>query len=371
MIKGEVYAETLLEFLAPVRKFLEDRSVSEIMINGPKTIYVERRGRLELTDATFGSTDDVMAALRNAAQFVGKYVDEEHPILEGRLPDGSRIEAVIPPAAPGGPIVSIRRFSRGLFSAQRLVDLGTLTHEVAAALAAFVVGKCNVLVSGGTGSGKTSLLNMMTTHVPESERIIVIEDSQEVQVQRPHAVYLEARPADARGKGAVTIRDLFRASLRMRPDRLVLGEIRGGEALDVVQAMVSGHGGCLSTLHASHPHDALTRLETMCMMSDVDMPLPAMRAQIASGIQVVVQVERVQDGTRKVTHVSEVAGWDPARNQYDVRDLFVRTYGGLAADGSVRSELAATGVLPRFLPQLLAHGVDLPEGVRRAAEIGR
>ncbi len=367
MIGNDVYAETLLEFLAPVRRFLDDPSVSEIMINGPSRVYVERRGRLELTDATFGSTDDVMAALRNAAQFVGKYVDEEHPILEGRLPDGSRIEAVIPPAAPGGPIVSIRRFSRGLFSADRLVELGTLTPDVAASLAAFAVGRCNILVAGGTGSGKTSLLNMMTGYIPEGERIIVIEDSQEVQVQRPHVVYLEARLPDAHGRGGVTIRDLFRASLRMRPDRLVLGEMRGGEALDVVQAMVSGHGGCLATLHASHPRDALTRLETMCMMGDVDMPLLAMRAQIASGIQLVVQVERAEDGTRKVTHVSEVTGWDAVASRYDIRDLFVRTYAGVAADGGVRSELAPTGVLPQLLPQLQAHGVDLPQSVRRAA----
>ena len=284
MIGPEVYAETLLGFLEPVRAFLDDKSVSEIMINGPSSVFIERRGKLEATSARFANKGAVMCALRNAAQFVGKHVDELHPILEARLPDGSRLQAVVPPAAPDGPYVSIRRFSKDSFSLARLLDLGTLSQDALDTLDALVGSKLNVMIAGGTGSGKTSLLNAFTHFIPHDERIAVIEDSKEVQVQHPHVVQLEARPADPHGRGAVSIRDLFRASLRMRPDRIVIGEIRGGEALDIIQAMVSGHGGCLGTLHATYPRDTLTRLETMAMMSDVELPLQALRLQIASGV---------------------------------------------------------------------------------------
>jgi pilus assembly protein CpaF len=368
MIGPEVYAETLLGFLEPVRQFLDDPSVSEIMINGPSVVFVERRGQLEATSARFANREAVMCALRNAAQFVGKHVDELHPILEARMPDGSRLQAVIPPAAPDGPYVSIRRFSKDSFSLARLLDLGTLTQDAHDALDAIVHSKLNVMIAGGTGSGKTSLLNAFTHFIPRGERIAVIEDSKEVQVQHPHVVQLEARPADPQGRGAVSIRDLFRATLRMRPDRIVIGEIRGGEALDIVQAMVSGHGGCLGTLHATYPRDTLTRLETMAMMSDVELPLAALRLQIASGVNVIVQVSRLSDGSRKVTHVTEVAGFDLASGRYELHDIFSRQYYGQDSHGRIQSDLLPTGYLPSFVSLLRDHGKDLPGAVYDAVE---
>jgi pilus assembly protein CpaF len=366
MIPNEVFAETLLQFLAPVRRYLDDPAVSEVMINGPEHIYIERRGQLERADATFASREAVMCALRNAAQFVGKHVDAEHPILEARLPDGSRVQAVIPPVASDGPYVAIRRFSKDTFSVDRLIELGALTPLSAQVLDAFVHAKLNVIIAGGTGSGKTSLLNMLTQSIPETDRIAVIEDSKEVQVQRPHVVYMEARPADRDGRGAVSIRDLFRASLRMRPDRIIIGEIRAGEALDIIQAMVSGHGGCLGTLHATYPRDTLTRLETMAMMSDVEMPLVPLRMQIASGINVIVQVARLRDGTRKLTHITEVLGYDLTANKYLLQDLFVRRYHGLDAEGRMQTDFVYTGAAPACVAQLNEHGLDLPKEIYAA-----
>jgi pilus assembly protein CpaF len=367
VIPREVFAETLLEFFAPIRALLDDPSISDIMINGPNEIYAERRGVIEKVDARFESREALLAALRNAAQFVGKHADEERPILEGRLPDGSRLEAILPPAAPDGPCVSIRRFFKETLTVARLIESGALTPDCAQALHAFVAAKLNVVVAGGTGSGKTSMLNALSSFVPAGERVVVIEDSRELQLQRAHVVQLEARPADPRGRGAVSIRDLFRASLRLRPDRIVVGEIRGGEALDLVQAMTSGHGGCMTTLHATYPRDTLTRLETMAMMSDVDMPLAAMRAQIGSAVNVIVQVARFPDGARAITHVTEVLGWDVHGGAYQVQDLFVREHHGMGPRGEVVSSLLPAGVLPRALPILHAHGVDLPAAVYEAA----
>jgi pilus assembly protein CpaF len=367
-IPQAVFSETLLEFLSPVRQFLNDPTVSEIMINGPSQVYIERKGRLELTSVKFETSEAVMCALRNAAQYVGKHVDEQHPILEARLPDGSRVQAVVPPIAPDGPLVSIRRFFKDTLTMDHLVSIGSLTADAASALAALVTAKLNVLIAGGTGSGKTSLLNLLTRFVPAGDRMLVIEDSREVEVQHSHVVYLEARPADVHGRHAVGIRELFRAALRMRPDRIVIGEIRGGEALDIVQAMVSGHGGCMGTLHATYPRDTLTRLETMAMMSDVEIPLVALRLQIASGANVIVQVSRLQDGSRKITHITEVLGFDLETSKYLLQDLFVRRYGGLNADGLLQSELVPSGVLPQFMPQLHEHGVDLPAAMYQAAQ---
>jgi len=368
MIPREVFEETLLHFFAPIRPFLEDPTVSDIMINGPTQIYVERKGLLYLTEARFASQEALMAALRNAAQFVGKHIDEQHPILEGRLPDGSRIEAVLPPAAPDGPAVSIRRFSKETLTVDRLVQFDAMTPDAAMALRALVVSKLNIVVAGGTGSGKTSMLNALSSYVPTGERVVVIEDSRELSLQREHVVQLEARPPDPKGRGAVSIRDLFKATLRLRPDRIVVGEIRSGEALDLIQAMTSGHGGCLTTVHATYPRDTLTRLETMAMMSDVDMPLVALRLQLASGVNMLVQVSRLQDGSRKITHITEVLGFDLASSNYVTQDLFVRVYHGIGARGEVMSQLVPTGVMPRCLPQLQAHGVDLPAVVYQAAQ---
>jgi pilus assembly protein CpaF len=360
MIPNHIYEGTLRSYFAPVVPFLDDPTVSEIMINGPDQVFIERRGRLELTGVRFAGREALLAALSNLSQFVGKPIDEQHPILEGRLPDGSRVEAIIPPASPDGPSISIRRFSRDTLTIERLVSFYAMTELAARALRVMVAAKLNVVIAGGTGSGKTSLLNALSGFVPEGERIVVIEDSREVQLQRAHVVQLEARPADPRGRGEVTIRDLFRATLRMRPDRVIVGEIRGGEALDIIQAMTSGHGGCMGTLHATYPRDTLARLETMAMMSDVGLPLQALRVQIGSAVQLIVQVSRLQDGSRKVTHVSEVAGYDLAAERYVVRDLFVRRYHGVDAQNRIVSDLVPTGVIPMFLPQLEEHGVALP-----------
>lgn len=368
MIPREIFEETLLEFFSPIRPFLEDAAVSEIMINRPDQIYIEKKGQLILTDAKFESREALTAALRNCAQFVGKHLDEERPILEGRLPDGSRIEALIPPAAPDGPCVAIRRFFKETLTVKRLVGFDALTDECASALEAFVAAKLNVLVAGGTGSGKTSMLNALSSFIPESERVVVLEDSRELQLQREHVCQLEARPPDAKGRGTVTIRDLFRATLRLRPDRIVVGEIRGGEALDLIQAMTSGHGGCLSTLHATYPRDTVTRLETMAMMSDIEMPLQALRIQLASAVNMIVQVSRLQDGSRKITHVTEVLGYDQNSGTYQLQDIFERQYNGLTPDGKIISELVPTGILPRSLHQLHEHGLDLPESVLAKAK---
>jgi pilus assembly protein CpaF len=370
MIPKEVFEETLLQFLGPIRPFLDDPSVSEIMINGPGQIFIERKGRLELTDVQFQSKEALAAAMRNCAQYVGKHLDEHRPILEGRLPDGSRIEALFPPVAPDGPSVSIRRFFKETLTVQRLIGFGAMTEESATTLHALVASKLNVLVAGGTGSGKTSMLNALSSFIPEGERVVVIEDSRELQLQRKHVVQLEARPPDPQGRYEVSIRDLFRASLRMRPDRIVVGEIRGGEALDLIQAMTSGHGGCLSTLHATYPRDTLTRLETMAMMSDIDMPLQALRVQLASAVNIIVQVARLQDGTRKVSHITEVLGWDLQSETYQMRDIFVRHHTGLGPHGEMLSDFGPTGYIPQCVPQLHEHGVDLPASVYAAAKRG-
>ena len=368
IIPKEVFEETLLQFFQPIRPFLEDPAVSDIMINGPNQIYVEKKGQLHLTGARFETREALIAALRNAAQYVGKHIDELKPILEGRLPDGSRIEAVLPPAAPDGPCVSIRRFFKETLTVDRLVGFGAMTPDVAKALQALVVAKMNVLVAGGTGSGKTSMLNALSSFIPGGERVVVIEDSRELQLQREHVCQLEARPPDPKGRGEVTIRDLFRATLRLRPDRIVVGEIRSGEALDLIQAMTSGHGGCMATLHATYPRDTMTRLETMAMMSDIEMPLSALRIQLASAVNIICQVSRLQDGSRKITHVTEVLGYDAATGQYQMQDIFVRQYSGFDERGMIISQIVPAGVLPRCVPQLHEHGVDLPPSVYEAAK---
>jgi pilus assembly protein CpaF len=367
MIPREVFEETLLLFFEPIRPFLDDPSVTEIMINGPSLIYIERKGILHKTDARFSNIEALMSGLRNVAQYVGKHVDEQRPILEGRLPDGSRIEAVLPPAAPDGPHVAIRRFSRSTLNVARLVEFGALTPDAATALNALVVSKLNLVVAGGTGSGKTSMLNALSAFIPEAERVVVIEDSRELSLQREHVVQLEARPPDPKGRGAVSIRDLFKATLRMRPDRIVVGEIRSGEALDLIQAMTSGHGGCMTTVHATYPRDTLTRLETMSMMSGIDMPLVALRLQLASGVNILVQISRLQDGSRKVTHITEVLGFDLEKSTYLTQDIFLRVYHGVGSRGEVLSDLVPTGVIPRCIEELKAHGVDLPPSVYAAA----
>jgi pilus assembly protein CpaF len=366
-IPKAIYEQTTLAFFAPIRPFLDDPRVSEVMINGPGRIYIERGGKIELTSANFQSDEALHAALRNLSQYIGKIVDQDHPILEGRMPDGSRIEAVLPPISPDGAMVSIRRFSRETLTIDRLKSFGSLTEAAVEALRVFVASRMNIIISGGTGSGKTSLLNALTGLVPEGERVIVIEDAREIQPQQAHVLQFEARPPDPKGRGGVSIRELFRASLRMRPDRIIVGEIRGGEALDIVQAMLSGHGGCMGTLHASHPVESMARLETMAMMSALEMPLAAMRMQIGSGVNLVIQVARLADGSRKVTHISEIVEFNADQQRYIVNDLFVREFTRLD-DDTVTSELSPTGNLPSFSAQLTEHGFDVPEAMVEAAE---
>jgi len=370
VIPRKVFEQTILSFFDPVRGFMDDPSVSEIMINGPFEIFIERKGRIYRTDAQFKNAHALESAVRNLAQFVGRHVDENRPILEARLPDGSRVEAILPPASPDGPSVAIRRFFRETLTMERLVGFGSITPDAAQLLEAIVGAKQNVVVAGGTGSGKTSLLNVLSSFIDDGERIVVIEDARELQLQKPHVVQLESRPPDPRGHGAVTIRDLFRATLRMRPDRIVVGEIRGGEALDLVQAMTSGHGGSLSTVHATYPIDTMNRLETMAMMSDVVMPLFALRAQVGSAIDFIVQTSRLQDGSRCVTHITEVVGYDPERG-YDLAHLFERHYRHRDGEGRVHSDFLPTGAMPGCIEMIHAMGLELPASMYDAQAAGR
>jgi pilus assembly protein CpaF len=366
-IPKDVFEQSLLKFFDPIRPFLDDASVSEIMINGPDTIYIERKGKLSLTNAKFASKDALVAALRNLAQFIGKPVDEFRPILEGRLPDGSRVEAVLPPAAPDGPCVAIRRFFRETLTVEKLVSFGSFTAEAAEFLRNVVIVKENTIVAGGTGSGKTSLLNALTGFIPHDERVVIIEDNKEVQPQQPHLVQLEARPPDGRGRGEVSIRHLFKATLRMRPDRIVVGEIRSGEAIDLVQAMTSGHGGCMATVHATYPSDTMNRLETMCLMSDIEIPLSALRAQIASAVDIIVQTSRLRDGSRCVTHIAEVQGYTP-EGGYHLENVFVRRYHGEDEKGRVLSTFEPTGFMPKCVETLRGHGLEIPQIIYQAAQ---
>ena len=320
-IPRHVFDQTVASLFSPIAPFLVGDAVTEIMINRFDQIYVERDGRLHLTPNRFGSAHALMSALRNLSQYVGRELNPSTPILEARLPDGSRVEAVIPPASPAGPVVSIRRFRRSKLTLARMVELRTLRPSTSRMLESLVARKHNVIVAGGSGSGKTSLLSAMASLAAPDERVVVIEDARELQLDLPHVIHLEAQPADSRGRGEVSIRELFRASLRMRPDRIVIGEIRSGEALDLIQAMTSGHRGCLSTVHATVPMDTLSRLETMALMSDVDVPLKVLRAQIASAVDAIVQISRHADGSRRVTHVTEVEGHGHETG-YRLRHLF-------------------------------------------------
>lgn len=316
-----VFEQTLSALLAPIASLLENDEITEILINGYDDVFIERAGLLEPVPTTFPSEYALMSALRNLSQYVGRELSEHSPILEARLPDGSRVEAVIPPASPRGATVCIRRFRRERLTLTRLIASGAVSEAAGDELRRIVVGRRNVMVSGGSGAGKTSLLNALASLAPPTERIVVIEDSKELQLDLPHVVHFEAQPADTTGRGEITVRQLLRATLRMRPDRVVIGEIRGGEALDLVQAMTSGHRGCLTTVHGTVPMDALSRLETMALMSDVEIPIAVLRAQLASAIDVVVQLARGKDGIRRVTHIAELVGFDE-RSGFRIKTLF-------------------------------------------------
>lgn len=320
-MNASLYSHTLSQFLEPIQSLLMDDSVSEILINGCEEIYAERKGRLALSPHTFRDELELMAAARHLAGYVGRSLDALNPILEGRMPDGSRIQIVLPPLSRKGIAIAIRRFSRDILSLGALIQTGSLTQAAADLLAASVhLGK-NILVAGGTGTGKTSLLNVLTGMMPEGERLVVIEDAAELQPRQKHVLSLETRTADREGKGGVDIRELFRAALRLRPDRILIGEMRGKEAMDVIQAMASGHHGSMSTLHASSPYDALMRLETLALMSDIAVPLQVLRQQIASAIAMIVQMGRLRDGSRRVITIAEVCGLD-AQQCYQIQPLF-------------------------------------------------
>ncbi len=321
MIATQAFKDSLKMFLSPIEHLMNDPTVGEIMINGPRRIFVERKGLIEETDAAFKNRVALEAALTNIAQFVGRPFGPLRPILEAHLPDGSRVEAVLDPIAEGGPIVAIRRFSHTPLTLEMLIASGSLTEAAARFLRECVTHKRNLVISGGTGTGKTSLLNALSSMIRDNERIVVIEDTREVQLQKPHVVYLETRSPDERGRGRITIRDLLRATLRLRPDRIVVGEVRGAEALDLLQAMTSGHGGSLTTAHANTPSDALRRLETMAMMDDSQFPLSALRAQVASAVDFIIQIERTASGRRRVCDISRVEDLSE-RGEYSTRPVF-------------------------------------------------
>lgn len=358
MSREAIFEASVQYFLAPIGQFLQDASVSEIMVNRFDQIHIERRGRLERTDARFDSEDALVSAIHNVAQWVGRQIDSENPILDARLPDGSRVNAVIPPASRQGTCLTIRRFAIGGLTMNDLIAWGSLSEEACEFLELCVRLKKNVLISGGTGTGKTSLLGAVSEAIAPEERIVVIEDTSELKLRQPHCLYFEVQHPDQFGRGGVSIRELFRASLRMRPDRVLVGEVRGGEALDMIQAMLSGHAGSLSTIHANSPRDALVRLETLSLMSDVEIPVYVARAQVASAIHLVVQLDRfVQDGSRRITCVSEVQGLDD-NQQYRLQDLFTIRMSGKTRAGQLQARLIATGQRPSFAEEPYRQGME-------------
>ncbi len=321
MLMQDLFARTIDHYLAPIRPYLADASVSEVMINAPDEIYIERDGQLTLTEARFEDAERYEAAVNNILQFTGKSLADQETLVDARLPDGSRVHVAKAPCARRGTVMAIRKFSKSMLDIDWLIELGSLTTEARDYLKVAVTAEQNVLVAGGTSSGKTSLLNALSAYIPAGERIVVIEDSAELQLQKEHMISLESKPPDTFGRGAVGVRELFRASLRLRPDRIIIGEVRDGEALEMIQAMTSGHGGSMGTLHANTPADALNRLETMALMSKVELPLHALRSQVSSAIDLVVQMSRQIGGRRLVTHISEVLPLGD-KAYYQLRDIF-------------------------------------------------
>jgi pilus assembly protein CpaF len=342
--------------LGPLEPFVRDPEVTEIMVNNWDTIYVERSGKLYWTGTKFHDDQQLRRTIDKIVGKVGRRVDEASPYVDARLPDGSRVNAVIPPLAIDGPSLTIRKFAADPYGADDLIEFGTMTSPVAKFLEACVRGKINVLVAGGTGAGKTTTLNVVSSFIPDDERIITIEDAAELRLQQPHVVRLESRPPNIEGKGQVTIRDLVRNSLRMRPDRIVVGEVRGSEALDMLQAMNTGHDGSISTIHCNSPRDALSRLETITMMAGMELSNKAIREQIASALQLIVYQQRLKDGTRRFTHVTEVAGMEG--EVITLQDIFLFDFSaGLDDEGHFRGRLKSTGLRPKFLDKLAERGV--------------
>lgn len=366
MLPASIYQETTRHFLGPILPLLDDPSVTEILINGPNVIYFERAGKLARSDLKFPDDASLMAAARNVAEFVNRRIDQDHHSMDARLPDGSRVHVIIPPSSRQGVCFSIRKFQKSSFDLASLVKRGSLSAEAAEFLELVVILHKNTVIAGGTGTGKTSMLNALSAAIPAHERIVVIEDSSELQLNQLHTVYLEAQPPRPDGKGQVTIRDLFVDSLRMRPDRVVVGEVRRGEALDLIQSMISGHAGSLTTVHASTPRDTLIRLETLSLMSDVSLPVYVARAQVASAIHVVVQITRFGDGSRRVQSITEVRGLG-ADNAYQFEELYRFQARGRSAEGNVLGELVPTGSQPSFASE--PHALGLGEKVRHTSRL--
>jgi pilus assembly protein CpaF len=359
--RDELVAEISDDVLGygPLEKFLSDPTVTEVMVNGADAIYVERGGKLYRTDERFGSDARLRQVIDKIVSAIGRRIDESSPMVDARLADGSRVNAVIPPLAIDGPALTIRKFAKHRLSADDLIGFGTLTAESTEFLHACVAGRLNVLISGGTGSGKTTLLNVMSSLIPENERIVTIEDAAELQLDQQHLIRLESRPENIEGRGGVTIRDLVRNALRMRPDRIIVGEVRGAETLDMLQAMNTGHDGSLSTVHANSPRDALFRLETMTLMAGLDLPLRAIRDQISSALDLVVHLSRLRDGSRRVTQIAEVAGAEG--DVISLSDIFGFDYAaGLDDEGRHLGALVPTGLRPGFAERLRDAGIELP-----------
>jgi pilus assembly protein CpaF len=344
--------------LGPIEPLLHDPEVSDILVNTYRQVFVERRGKLELTNVTFRDDQHLRVIIDRIVSRVGRRVDEASPYVDARLPDGSRVNAIIPPLAIDGPLLSIRRFAVKALTMQDFISFNTVSEPMAMVLQGVVKARLNVLISGGTGSGKTTTLNIMSGFIPPDERIVTIEDSAELQLQQPHVVRLETRPPNIEGKGQVAARDLVRNALRMRPDRIVVGEVRGEEVLDMLQAMNTGHDGSLTTLHANSSRDALTRLETLMQMSGISLPDKAMREQISSAIDVIVQVSRLSDGKRKIMAISEITGMEG--NVVTMQDVFTFKRTGVGENGQVMGQFGSTGIRPRFLDRLKISGVELP-----------
>ncbi|MCL6477976.1 MAG: CpaF family protein [Peptococcaceae bacterium] len=357
--KQRIAAEIVDEAIGfgPITPLLNDQSITEVMVNGPHQVYIERRGKLEKTDVCFRDNNHVLHIIEKIVAPVGRRIDESMPMVDARLPDGSRVNAIIPPLSLAGPCITIRKFFRDPLSIGDLISLGTLTKTMAAFLEACVRARLNMVVSGGTGSGKTTTLNVLSSFIPSDERIVTIEDAAELQLRQEHLITLESRPPNLEGKGAITIRDLVRNSLRMRPDRIIVGEVRSGEALDMLQAMNTGHDGSLTTGHANSPRDMLSRLETMVLMAGMDLPVRAIRDQIASAIDLIIQQQRLRDGTRKITHITEVQGMEG--DVITLQDIFVFRQTGVDENGKILGSYMATGIRPNFYSRMEESGIHL------------
>ena len=345
--------------LGPIEPLLKDDSITEVMINGPKKIFVERKGKLQLTNVQFHDDAHLMTIIERIVSPLGRRIDESSPLVDARLSDGSRVNAIVPPLSLIGPCVTIRKFSKNPLSIDNLVGFGSLSEEMAEFLQACVKARLNIMVSGGTGSGKTTTLNVLSSFIPDDERIVTIEDAAELRLQQQHVVTLESRPANLEGKGAITIRDLVRNALRMRPDRIIVGEVRSGEALDMLQAMNTGHDGSLTTGHANSPRDILSRLETMVMMAGMDLPVRAIREQIASALDLIIQQSRIQDGSRKITYITEVQKMEG--DTIVLQDLFTYVQTGINESGKSVGYYEASGLQPMFLNKFKMNNVELPK----------